>query len=334
MICFKCGKQISDNDRFCGYCGADQMAVNVQNRDNVQPQVEQPNNQIQQQMTQQNFSGGYNNANPYYTNQPQPAQQMYSNGYQAGPQPYMAQPQPEPKKKFPIVLIILAIMAAVGLFIGLVLIILVIVIGFGVKKGLDSVSFKDLFGMATESSGLNDLSIDSDDIIAGFDLHEEDFYDEDDNDDSNPGNEDGNRNYETVSDPTFEDFDWYYEYREKQYLDSDVIWLDSSGYRGAWKGFIFYDESARELIKMDIAFTTDSVEATVDWYMMQYQGEEPFLENSEDSNFSGYEWGNGIHVEGPAVIEIDSFWEKDGKQYGAGSITLQDGSVCAIVLVR
>ena len=150
------------------------------------------------------------------------------------------------------------------------------------------------------------------------------------------GGGDINSSWDHVERPQLSDFDWRSS-ADSRYSNPNVKWLDASQYQGNWKGMIIYTaDGTEELVNFDIAISTENVTLIADWYMVHIGGNELMPEEDmADTTFTGYEYGNGIHVEtANAVIEIDEFWEIDGKQYGKGTLKIQGSSDNEVYLIR
>ena len=359
MFCSQCGKQIDDGVKFCEFCGAMQavapsagqpQAVQpqpaVQPQAAVQPQVVKPQPTVQPQQVQPQGAAVYTTVQPQVQPQPQVVYVQQGVQPQAAPQPAQSAPK---KKKPPVALfVILGILLSLAL-IAVIVIVIVVVIGVNVGKyAKDKVS--DYANTQIESlkeDVMDEFDPFSEDVISDFGTITPGDGTESGKKEDGPSGEDigqygdgdigqfdgGPVSWDGVGRPSFDDFSWY---AAGELGNSDgVTWLDASEYQGRWKGLILYPSGDEELVNFDIEITPDKVTLLADWYMVQIGGNELMPEEDmEDTLFTGYEWGNGIHVEGTATVEINEFWERGGTQYGMGTMVTADGSVSDILLVR
>ena len=321
MFCIKCGKQI-EGARFCPFCGAEQITAAqpqqaVQPGAAVQPQPVQPQPGVQPQ------------PQVVYVAQPQPA-----------PQPVKEAPK---KKKFPVALLVIGIIAAVLLFLLVIVIVVIIIIAVIGGKAVSSIVNSPGGGSSNSVIGslVNELNSEGFDYNNFFDGdgydnngYDYDGYDYDGYDFSQgydiPQGLSGNY----VGEPTLGDFAWFENARDTGFDTDGAKWLDGSDITGNWKGYIRYDDSQKELTYMTIAITPQEATLLIDWYRYSDGYALDPLEDMEDTYLTGYEWGNGILVDGEFKVEMDQFWEKDGIQYGSGILTAYDGSRYEVAMMR
>ena len=347
MFCFQCGNQIGDGDRFCEFCGALQdIAPEVTQDAAVQTvyYVQQPQQAVPQyqQVQPQQAAPQYQQVVPGQTVVAQPAVQYQ----QLQPAP---EAQAQKKKKPPIALFIIG---GIVLFLALIAIIVVIIIAVIAAKAGKVVKEKvSDYGKTQMESVLNDSGLgglgsledgnDKDSGKTGIEIPGITDDNGGTGNDVQPGDGDigqfGNNTmtWDSIGRPSLDDFSWYYA-GQYDYYDG-VNWLDASQYQGAWKGMIIYTaDGSEELVNFDINITPQNVTLLADWYMVHIGGNELLPEEDmDDTLFTGYEWGNGIHVETEtATIEIDEFWEMGGTQYGKGTLKLAGSGDNVVLLVR
>lgn len=348
MFCIHCGKQIKEDDRFCGYCGGLQATAS---EPAGQPQpVVQP---VQQAVAQPQAQAVQPQQQVVYTTQPQAA------GTQPQPQViYVQQPAqqaaPEPapaptKKKPPIALfVILGVLLVIGIIAAIVIAIVVFgAVKFGkvAKEKIDDYgktqmeSYMEENGFTPKASESDNSEKDTgsgktEDMTGGKDENGDIGQFGDGEDIGQFG--DNTMTWESLDNPTLDDFNWI-KAADTIYSDSSVKWLDSTQYAGAWKGMIIYSaDGSEELVNFNLDVNSQNVTLLADWYMVHIGGNEMLPEDDvDDVLFTGYEWGSGIHVEaGTATIEIEEFWEIGGSQYAKGVIKLENAADSEVWLVR
>jgi len=331
MFCIHCGNQIEEGDRYCAFCGkiqeiapetvsesSEQPQVTVQLQPAVQPQIVYVQQPIEQ---------------PQMTVQPQPAVDPSANAPK--------------KKKVPVALfVILGIVSLFVLVALIVIIILAFVLGSKIKgagKKLGKIQNIDP-NTVLEENGFYDFYENPIEVTKKETIETPTNSEEERKEDNiGQGLEDGSlkvendlNQWDEVGNPNLYDFDWR-ENADSRYSDPNVEWLDASQCQGKWKGMIIYSsDGSEELVNFDMEIAPDNVTMVADWYMVHIGGNELIPEEDiEDTVFTGYEYGSGIHVESQnATIEIDEFWEKDGIQYGVGRLLLPASEESEVYFVR
>lgn len=328
MFCIHCGKQIEEGDRFCEFCGKIQEIAPETGTVPGAGQTEVQQAAVQPQTV--------------YVQQPE---------VQVTVQPAAAQPAGAvgvaPKKKKPPValFIILGILFFAGLAIAIAVIIFVAIMGSKIKDARQKLEriqnidpntvleengfyefYEDSSGQTEKESeekpSVSEEESEGSDIEQGVEV--------------GPEAEEDVLRWEGVDRPELYDFDWRDD-ADFRYSDSNVKWLDASQYQGEWKGMIIYSsDGSEELVNFDLEITPDEATMVADWYMVHIGGNELMPEEDiDDTVFTGYEFGNGIHVESQnATIEINEFWELDGTQYGIGRLILQGSKDNEVFLIR
>ena len=141
--------------------------------------------------------------------------------------------------------------------------------------------------------------------------------------------------------PDYSDFDWYFHDVQQHGMYADAARITDPGeVLGEWKAYILYDpenmteESCEMLFKLNISVGQYDIELLCDWYYSRYfSKEEP--EYEEGSTHYRGSWDNGaISATGSGTMNLNGFYEKDGRQYGLGTMNSKNGVPAVIVLVR
>ena len=128
----------------------------------------------------------------------------------------------------------------------------------------------------------------------------------------------------------------------RQAPENAELLSDVQSYNGGWKAMIIYDPDdpdgyfTRELDNIIISVDqNNAVQLTIDWYLLAPDFSEiTNEEDMEDTVFSGAVTNTGLSVNGPALINIDSFWHDGEKQYATGTILPQNGATAYLAMVR
>ena len=143
--------------------------------------------------------------------------------------------------------------------------------------------------------------------------------------------------------PSFDEFEWCFGQGGLVYeapAGAEMI-TEPLGYCGGWKAMVIYNPTnsagtfMRELDNIDIEVNGDSAVITIDWYLMENDGNERYSEEDmEDSVFFGDVTDSGLYVSGAAEISINSLWRENGRQYALGAIITSDGLPAYLAMVR
>lgn len=143
--------------------------------------------------------------------------------------------------------------------------------------------------------------------------------------------------------PSFDEFEWCFGQGGLVYeapVGAEMI-TEPLGYCGGWKAMVIYNPTnsagtfMRELDNIDIEVNGDSAVITIDWYLMENDGNERYSEEDmEDSIFFGDVTDSGLYASGAAEISINSLWRENGRQYALGAIITSDGLPAYLAMVR
>ncbi len=346
MFCIHCGKQINEGDRFCEFCGG-QQAIAPEPAAQPQPAAQPVQPAVQPQAVQP--QAVQTQPQVVYTTQPQTAGTQPQVVYVQQPAQQAApEPAPAPKKKKPP--IALFVILGVLLTFGIIAAIIIAIVVFGaVKVGKVAKEKVADYGKTQmesymEDNGFVPKASESDNFEKDTGSGKTEDSSQDENGDIGQFGDgedigqfgDNTMTWESLDNPTLDDFNWI-KAADTIYSDSSVKWLDSSQYQGAWKGMIIYSaDGSEELVNFNLDVNSQNVTLLADWYMVHIGGNEMLPEDDvDDVLFTGYEWGNGIHVEaGTATIEIEEFWEIGGSQYAKGVVKLENAADSEVWLVR
>ncbi|MBQ9808621.1 MAG: zinc ribbon domain-containing protein [Ruminococcus sp.] len=145
--------------------------------------------------------------------------------------------------------------------------------------------------------------------------------------------------YSTDERPVFEEFDWCYGQSgmiTSHPQDAEPI-TDPLGFNGGWKAMMIYNDGSflREINNFNIITDGTSASLSIDWYYGEMPNTEPFfMEDSDDTLFTGEVIENGISVDGPAQLILNDFWKADGKEYALGTMNLMYGYTAYVAMVR
>ena len=96
---------------------------------------------------------------------------------------------------------------------------------------------------------------------------------------------------------------------------------------GTWKGYL-YGDGGDLMFLADIEYKNGGVFVTIKW------APDSNGNTREDSSFNGDWTGGKMDVVGSGRITIDSWWQLNGRQYGAGEFIWPSGEKPRILLVR
>ncbi len=141
--------------------------------------------------------------------------------------------------------------------------------------------------------------------------------------------------------PDYYDFDWYLsEVNSWGIPDGAMPIYDLGEILGEWKAYIHYDPEnitgnpCDMRFNLDISPSQDGVTVLFDWYYVKYvQDDSPEYETST-TTYTGSWDGNKLHAKSKGSLEIDQFYELNGKQYAIGTITDHKNVPAVIALVR
>ena len=361
MFCRNCGQQINPGASFCGSCGepvSKTPEANAgQSKQPVTPASQTPitppaqNPQTPPRQNQQPYQAPPT-PQPGYPQQPYQNQQFRQN---AAPV-YAAPPQPPQSQSNSVLLIIVIVIlfflvAAAG-------ILLFIKPGYLLHRdngssGIQTMSETQISVQSesgstltasetvttaqivsetaaaaqTEPDGAVVITDYPQDLIGGYDP-----------------SEDASRLYSTSQRPSFNEFEWCYgQFGFIREAPEGANYIASvKDYNGGWKAMIIYNPDdpngifTRELDNVIITVDDNNlVQVVIDWYLLAPDYSEiSYLDDMEDSVFNGSVTNTGISANGPALINIDNFWNNNGKQYATGFLTTQDGTNAFLALVR
>ena len=150
--------------------------------------------------------------------------------------------------------------------------------------------------------------------------------------------------YSTYDRPKYSEFDWCVQNGSLVYnapSGAEKI-SDPVGYSGGWKGMIIYSPSenlntdTHELVNIDITTDGSKADLVLDWYWMSPNNGDGYSEeNLADRNFSGSIDNGAVNVsDGDFKITIKEFWKADGKEYAVGIMDISSGFSTYLALVR
>lgn len=149
--------------------------------------------------------------------------------------------------------------------------------------------------------------------------------------------------YSTLERPAEADFAWYHEVCSTGKLPEDAKLIqEGDEVIGSWKGYIYYDYRSTEGIDADeyvnatITVSGGTGSLLIDWYQIQWNGEEPADETQEEDTLFTGTWEDGrLEVDGSVPVRIVYFYRTDGaQQYAFGTIDVGEGGKGYIALVR
>ena len=157
---------------------------------------------------------------------------------------------------------------------------------------------------------------------------------------NNPGdggdfNGDGFPSISTFEKPTIDELMWVANAKDAG-APPGATYIDfGKACTGAWKCRLYYDESTTQLTNVVISDIDGEISVNIVWYLLWYNGEAPINEeDTENSIFTGYEWGNGIKTTGPGNFEIDYFYQIGEYQYAVGTFTAPSGETATVGMIR
>ena len=167
---------------------------------------------------------------------------------------------------------------------------------------------------------------------------------------SEPEQEQRNEAYEeamklsTNARPSFDEFEWCFGQNGLVYMQPEGTEsiTDPLGFSGGWKAMVIYNPSniagtfIRELDNVNIGIYGESVDFTIDWYLMSVDiGETTNEESMPDTMFIGeYSDGGFRAFNGQRTVNMVSFWREGESQYAIGTLTTEDGLPAYIALKR
>ena len=327
MFCPNCGKQIDDNSRFCEFCGA------TLSSGHAAPQQ----------------------AAPQYT---PPAQQQYAPVQQQTPYSSYQSP-PQKKKKFPWIAVV-AVVAVIG-----------VGAWFISSRSSSKDDPKNTTGESGQSTNLLELNPSGSGAESGRTGQETPeasgaLPDMSGLTQGTPpsllelepaqsGNGEGAASEPTPSSPTQtidqqniarpageDEFDWYAGVLNGNFPADTLVMKDPQDISGRWKAMNIYTDSegdsvAQELLNIDIMAGDGSATVVFDWYMIAYNGDSAYSDESdmEDTTFyTSVSDGSLYGGNDFGTLDLMMFYRSGGKEYGVGSLDLPDGGYALIALVR
>ncbi|NLD72610.1 MAG: hypothetical protein GX649_07825 [Chloroflexi bacterium] len=151
------------------------------------------------------------------------------------------------------------------------------------------------------------------------------------------------RGLSTEERPKVDEFAWYTESVFYDGVPADAVTIDRlDAATGGWKALILYDPegvhdaSALELLNMTIDGTEESLQLTLDWYLIFWLGDESGYDETdmEDSVFAGQWDGGTLWASGAGTIHLTEMYEANGRQYAIGTLATPDGIPAYVALVR
>lgn len=152
----------------------------------------------------------------------------------------------------------------------------------------------------------------------------------------------------TSARPSFDEFEWCFGQNGLVYTQPEGTEpiTDPLGFSGGWKAMVIYNPSnsagtfIRELDNVDIGINGDTVDLTIDWYLMSVDSSE--MTNEEgmpDTMFLGtipeeYTGGGFRAFNGQRTVNMVYFWREGTSQYALGTLTTEDGLPAYIALTR
>ncbi|MBR3630936.1 MAG: hypothetical protein IKN55_10785, partial [Oscillospiraceae bacterium] len=148
-------------------------------------------------------------------------------------------------------------------------------------------------------------------------------------------NGDGFPAISTFAHPTIDEMKWVANAAEAG-APAGAEYIDfGKACTGAWKCRLYYNESTTQLTNVVISDVDGEIRVNLIWYLLWYNGEEPINEeDTENSIFTGYEWGSGIQTTGPGNFTIDYFYQIGQYQYAVGTFTAPSGEQATVGMMR
>ena len=339
MFCPKCGKQINDDDIFCGYCG-----------ETIVP--DDPGTMLASDPA----------ADKIYS--PQAKQSQPAPSYAQHPQPF-SQPYPVKKKKGGAAAIIITLSVLLAAAIGGIIF---LIVSNSDDDDPDRASRKSSSIAETTDAEEEDTSFAAEATTTETGTSTQTTTEETTStttettavtttemttteppasisDDSAAKAEAAA--YSTQDRPIFAEFDWCYGQNGLIMSPPQGADLIDNYFAagGGWKSMLIYEDTegigaTREIDNIELFFDGNRVTLSVDWYYVEPPYSEAYyMDEGTVTQFSGAVNGSVIHtaadVNGSTVtIDLYSFWRFDGKQYALGTLYLPDGTSNYLALVR
>ncbi len=152
------------------------------------------------------------------------------------------------------------------------------------------------------------------------------------------------KNEEKIIRPKHDDFTWFTASLNTSVSYGDVAPIsDFEKVKGCWKALIYTDpKEEKNCAKMQtlnaiVSGSASDVNVVIKWYgaLVLNSGEQRDESQEPDSELKGDWSGKGFSVTGADMtINIESVWEKDGKQYATGNVENSLGIPAVVALVR
>ena len=146
-----------------------------------------------------------------------------------------------------------------------------------------------------------------------------------------------------TGEPTFEDFDWYFnDILKNGVWDDSYKVYDLTAVLGDWKTYIRYDPRQTSGTQGDLLLTSrisveqNGINLRFIWYWIHmYDQPEGEYDTSDPSDYMG-SWNEDgtLNADGSGRVEMIGFYEKKGKQYGIGRLITGDDIRSVVLMVR
>lgn len=350
MICTKCGKELPDNAKFCGYCGT-QFAVTppesqVQEPEQVQaPEQIAETEQIQEQAVQPKPVA---NEQEEKAKKPEQAQQP----------PYSYQPQQPDKnsgqqKGGNTGLIFGGVVAAIA--------VIAMIMALFVKPGLlkdsgDNTTAKQTTEQADTAKSEDSVEENTKekskakkDKKEKKDKKDKKKKKENEADDSAVSDSTASDQPQNSSDlsttelPQLSDFEWCAAFMDGSATPSDEnLVRDTEDLEGSWKGYIGgssldgldWNEGVIRLYNVTMDVDDSNIAMHVKWYQLVDDGKVT-KDKTDESDFTGTADANGFILKTPQEkIEFSEVYMDENNERAVGKFTFSDGDTAYLFLTR